>query len=339
MNNKDYKEILSIIEYEPGDEQKFFYLLQQAFIRRSYSKEKGGQDNEILEFIGDKALDLAVIKKLTEYYGEINNDGEFETQKGFNEGKLTNLKKRLVESSMLAHRIDIMGLNEYLIMGKGDVEKNVQNEQSVKEDLFEAIIGAVALDCSWDMDTIQDVVEKMLDIEYYVETDFKSDNNFVDLIQQWCQKKYNNIPKYDIYFNERTNDGFVCELSLPIFSEPFIGEGFSKSDARKNTAAEAYDYLLHNDLLYTLEDIVGKPDFDKAINQLQELAQKGYIEMPEYIFKESHDDDGNSVWRCECHVENQEYYYHASSSSKKEAKKQCAYDMLKYIFEQEKRGE
>lgn len=67
MNNKDYKKILSIIEYEPEDEQKFFYLLQQAFIRRSYSKEKGGQDNEILEFIGDKALDLAVIKKLTEY--------------------------------------------------------------------------------------------------------------------------------------------------------------------------------------------------------------------------------------------------------------------------------
>ena len=337
MNDKDYKKILSIIEYEPEDEQKFFYLLQQAFIRRSYSKEKGGQDNEILEFIGDKALDLAVIKKLIEYYGEINEDGELETEKGFNEGKLTNFKTRLVESSMLAHRIDIMGLNKYLIMGRGDVEKNVQNEQSVKEDLFEAIVGAVALDCSWDMDAIQDVVEKMLDIEYYVETDFKSDNNFVDLIQQWCQKKYNTIPKYDIYFNERTNDGFVCELSLPSFTEPFVGEGFSKSDARKNTAAEAYDYLLHNNLLYTLEDIIGEPSFDRAINQLQELAQKDFIAMPKYVFKESRDNDGNSVWRCECHVEDQEYYYHASSSSKKEAKKQCAYDMLKYIFEQEEK--
>ena len=28
-------------------------LLQQAFIRRSYSKENGGEDNEVLEFIGD----------------------------------------------------------------------------------------------------------------------------------------------------------------------------------------------------------------------------------------------------------------------------------------------
>ena len=94
------------------------------------------------------------------------------------------------------------------------------------------------------------------------------------------------------------------------------------------------EYLLQNSLLHTLENIVGKPDFNKAINQLQELAQKGYIEMPEYIFKERRDENGNSEWYCECHVENQKYYFHASSSSKKEAKKQCAYDMLNYIFEQ-----
>ena len=40
-------------------------LLQQAFVRRSYSKEYGGEDNEVLEFIGDKVLDLIVIKPVT----------------------------------------------------------------------------------------------------------------------------------------------------------------------------------------------------------------------------------------------------------------------------------
>ena len=39
-------------------------LLEQAFIRRSYSEENGGADNELLEFIGDKALDLVVVKSL-----------------------------------------------------------------------------------------------------------------------------------------------------------------------------------------------------------------------------------------------------------------------------------
>ena len=28
-------------------------LLQQAFTRRSYSEENGGENNEVLEFIGD----------------------------------------------------------------------------------------------------------------------------------------------------------------------------------------------------------------------------------------------------------------------------------------------
>ena len=35
-------------------------LLQQAFVRRSYSVENGGANNEVLEFIGDKALDFVV---------------------------------------------------------------------------------------------------------------------------------------------------------------------------------------------------------------------------------------------------------------------------------------
>ena len=37
-------------------------LLQQAFVRTSYSQENGGQNNEVLEFIGDKALDFTVIR-------------------------------------------------------------------------------------------------------------------------------------------------------------------------------------------------------------------------------------------------------------------------------------
>ncbi|MCR5735479.1 MAG: hypothetical protein K6G22_12810 [Lachnospiraceae bacterium] len=39
-------------------------LLEQAFTRRSYSEENGGENNEALEFIGDKVLDLAVIRYL-----------------------------------------------------------------------------------------------------------------------------------------------------------------------------------------------------------------------------------------------------------------------------------
>ncbi len=44
-------------------------LLQQAFTRRSYSEENGGENNEVLEFIGDKVLDYFVVKLLISQNG------------------------------------------------------------------------------------------------------------------------------------------------------------------------------------------------------------------------------------------------------------------------------
>ena len=48
-------------------------LLYQAFTRRSYTHENGGENNEILEFIGDKVLDFAVVKFLIQKYETTKN--------------------------------------------------------------------------------------------------------------------------------------------------------------------------------------------------------------------------------------------------------------------------
>lgn len=319
MNNHDLNKIEALIGYEFDEPM----LLQQAFIRRSYSQEHGGKNNEVLELIGDSALSNAVIKKLAEYYGAFTNNGEFATR--YQEGKLSKFKEKLVESSMLAHRIDQLGLADYLIMGKGDINKNVQDEESVKEDLFEAIIGAVALDCDWNIETIQDVVETMLDIEYYLDNGFNDENNYVDLIQQWTQKAYHQVPIYEF---EEYDEGFECFLRLPNIDEEFSGEGYSKSLARLNAAATAYEYLEESDLLTTMRDEIGEPCEEKAVSQLQELAQKGYINFPYYSFEEDHDDNGNPLWTCVCEIEGYNDSYENTCSSKKEAKRASAYEML-----------
>ena len=57
MDEKEIKFIQGQIGYTFKNQE----LLVQAFIRRSYSMENGGQDNEVLEFIGDKALDFVVV--------------------------------------------------------------------------------------------------------------------------------------------------------------------------------------------------------------------------------------------------------------------------------------
>lgn len=98
----DIKQIENTIGYTFKNKD----LLQQAFVRRSYSEEKGGQNNEVLEFIGDKALDFAVIRLMMLRFGKITENKEwsefkltnpkyFKTKLG--EGKFTDIKTMLVQ--------------------------------------------------------------------------------------------------------------------------------------------------------------------------------------------------------------------------------------------------
>ena len=54
MTKEELATIQERIDYHFQNED----LLLQAFTRKSYAMENGGCDNEILEFIGDKVLDL-----------------------------------------------------------------------------------------------------------------------------------------------------------------------------------------------------------------------------------------------------------------------------------------
>lgn len=322
MNNEALEQVQEQIDYwfqEPK-------LLRQAFTRKSYAEEHPGtQDNEVLEFYGDKALEFVVMKKMSAFYGCLSNNGKYVSEKS--EGQLTGIKKKLVDKSMLAHRIERLGFYDYLIMGKGDINQNAQNDDSVREDLFEAIVGAVAIDCEWDAEKIEEVVDLMLDIDHYLEEGFDDESNYVDLIQQWCQKKYGYLPTYEFDFNEREN-GYDCILTFSEDDETYNGFGTSKRDARMDAAANAYRDLDENDELILPIDEIGEPDRERAINQLQELYQKRYIGEPSYQFSERYDDNGNPIWRCECHVDGKDEFWYGDYASKKQGKKSVAFDML-----------
>ena len=170
-------------------------LLFQAFTRRSYSQENGGANNEVLEFVGDRVLDFYVTKILMDKFGYQNDDGEFLTRKYKSEGSLTNIKKKLVCKEMLAHRIDKLGFKDYLYMGKGDVNLNQQDEASVKEDLFEAILGAIAIDSNWNPEDLENSVNFMLNMDHYLSNGFSDEDDYVTLIQQWNQKENGEVPE------------------------------------------------------------------------------------------------------------------------------------------------
>ena len=362
MDHQDFEFIQESIGYT----FKNVDLLQQAFVRRSYAKENDGGDNEVLEFIGDKVLDLCVVNLLTDTYGYYSSACDsFDYNEDFDEflcvhreGKLTEIKKHLVERRMLAQRIDELDFAQFLIMGHGDIKNRVDRQASVKEDLFEAILGAVALDSSWNLPVLEDVTASMLGPAS--ELDCPHDENYVALIQEWTQKEYGELPRY-IYSSSYSShskselssaartalsrtywgmvdsshksEGYYSYLHLGDLDITLIGFGASQREARRDVCEFAYDYLDKNDRLYTIQDEIECPCREQAINQLETLARRGYFSLPAYDFELKHDDDGNPVWVCRCCIAEYDDCYWAESSSKKDAKKDAAFSMLQYVME------
>jgi len=111
------------------------------------------------------------------------------------------------------------------------------------------------------------------------------------------------------------------------------GEGRSEAKARMNAAENlfgklAIDTKFNNSII--LE--VGKPDYLESIKQVNELVQKKIIENPDYQFY-CIIEGGISMWKCEMRVKGINKVFDGKSNGKKEAQKQCAYDLLLYLVE------
>ena len=337
-------------------------LLHQAFTRKSYAEENGGQDNEVLEFIGDKVLDLVVVKYLTESFGSFAHDyedfseddaDEFECELG--EGSLSEMKAQLVQKRMLSARIDKLGFADYLYMGRGDSDNHVERQESVKEDLFEAILGAVAIDSKWNLEVLENVVEHMLDPEAELGQDEEFEN-YIGLVQDWASETQGELPLYhsepfsqsymyrgnNYIYGDNLSNVFstiaaypkrMCSLKLPGVEEIFLEVGQTDREARRGAAKAAYTYLKEHNLLPTIRDEIENPNKEDSISQLEILARRGYFPLPEYDFQQTYDSDGNPIWDYKCIIEGVERITSAKSSSKKDAKKQVAFEMLQYVLE------
>jgi ribonuclease-3 len=354
LTQKTLSEIESKLGYTFNDK----HLLIQAFTRKSFSAEHPEwEDNEKLEFIGDKVLDFVVVKKLASTYGyqtttktnqfpfildtnpisSVDSICEPKTKRNYefayDEGEMTELKKKLVQSDFLAFYIRHNSFEKYLLMSKGDVQNNVQNEPHVQEDLLEAIIGAIAIDSNWNLHVIDCVTTNFLNLDYHMQH-FPEDMDYVSYIHNWHQKEYGREPDYDFW---NINDGlFQCTLIFDGYTDGmFHGAGRSKKDAIKLAAKRAYTFLQEKKLLSKkIFDIIGNFTFDDAINKLQMLEDKKIINGLQYIFREESPTDesnGNPIWFCECIINGVNNSVEYGDAKKIKAKKACAFTMLQIL--------
>jgi ribonuclease-3 len=131
---------LSSLEKVIGIEFNNKDLLQQAFVHRSYLNENPDfylKDNERLEFLGDAVLEMAVTGYLYRNYPNP-------------EGELTNWRAALVNAKMLAKIADRLGMNNYLLLSRGEAKDTGRARRYILANAFEALIGAIYLDQGYE---------------------------------------------------------------------------------------------------------------------------------------------------------------------------------------------
>ncbi len=112
-------------------------LLEHALTHRSKAHEDpsgGVADNESMEFLGDAVLGLVV------------SDALFRAFPSYSEGQKSKIKANLVSTASLAEMAELMGLGEYMILGRGEEKTGGRHKQALLADTCEAVIAAIYLD-------------------------------------------------------------------------------------------------------------------------------------------------------------------------------------------------
>ena len=133
MNNTD----LSIFENTINYKFNNIDLLKKAFTHSSYANEKHIEkydNNERIEFLGDAVLELVISDYIYKLFPHMP------------EGELTKLRAGTVCEGSLAERARIIGLSEFLMLGRGEEATGGRKRDSILADAFEAVIGAIYLD-------------------------------------------------------------------------------------------------------------------------------------------------------------------------------------------------
>ena len=200
---------------------KFFdpKILIKSLTHKSYDSLN---NNEKIEFLGDRVLGLVIAKKLLEIYPD--------EKEGILDKKFASLvnKKTCLE---VAKKINL----EKYILTFNPNNKKIKIEDKIVSDSCEALIGAIYLDKNLN------IVEKViLDLwKSHIKESVITQIDAKTTLQELSLKNYKKLPIYKLISNTgpRHKPSFKIGVKLPN-SKYFFGLGKSKKDAEQNAAIE-----------------------------------------------------------------------------------------------------
>lgn len=206
-------------------------LLEQAFIHRSYINENVDsklRHNERLEFLGDAVLELVTTDYLYNKYAEKD------------EGELTAYRSSLVNANIIGEIASNLGMNDYLLLSKGESKDVGKARGYILANTFEAYVGAVYLDLGYEV--ARDFIAKNLfnKIDEIVAKKLWRDSK--SLVQEKAQEYVSFTPSYKV-LNETGPDHDKHFTIGIFFGEELIaeGKGKSKQEAEQDAAHRALE--------------------------------------------------------------------------------------------------
>ncbi len=227
MADKDFGSFERTLGLQFNDVQ----ILRQAFTHRSYINEHRGETlghNERLEFLGDAVLELISTHFLYEQYPDKP------------EGDLTAYRAALVNAVTLGDLAAQLGMNDYLLLSKGESKDTGRARQVLLANAFEAVVGAIYLDLGYDaakkfieehlFPKMDDIIKKRL------WQDAKS------ALQEKVQEQEGTTPHYSVL--KETGPDHDKHFLVGVYAASHMlaqGEGRSKQEAEQSAARAALE--------------------------------------------------------------------------------------------------
>ena len=208
---------------EPG-------MLRRAMAHRSWCSEAGGEpSNERLEFLGDAVL------------GWVIADLVYRRHSDLPEGKLTDLRKSVVNASALAEVAEEVDLGSCLLLGKGEAAAGGASKPSILSDALEAVLGAVYLDGG--VVAVAALIERLFS-DRLVRAVLRLDRlDYKTVLQEMTARLFDSAPVY-VISDSGPDHAKEFEATVIVAGRSLgHGRGRSKKTAEQAAAEQACDAL------------------------------------------------------------------------------------------------
>lgn len=223
-------------------EQRIAYCFQDKAMLKSALTHASGANhrlgsNERLEFLGDAILGAVVCEMLFRQFPQ------------FSEGDLTKIKSVVVSRMTCAKMSTELGLEEFLIVGKGMISvKSVP--RSVLADVFESLVAAIYLDGGHT--PVHEFIERWLQPEIDRAAASDNDDNYKSMLQQKAQKDYGATPTYELLDERGPDHDKSFKVRAYVAGRDFPPAwGRNKKEAEQRAACNALASIGGTDIPYS----------------------------------------------------------------------------------------